>query len=78
MRRLPVSGPVSFARGLEITLIFTEENFEGSGIYLMASVLERFFARYVSINSFTEMVLVSHERGEIKRWKPTIGLRQIA
>ncbi len=77
-RRLPVKGPVSFARGIEITLIFAEENFEGSGIYLMAAILERFFARYVSINSFTETVLVSHERGEIKRWKPTIGLRHIA
>lgn len=78
VRKLPVSGPVSFARGLEIRLIFLEENFEGSGIYLLASVLERFFARYVSINSFTEMVLISHERGEIRRWKPTIGLRHVA
>jgi type VI secretion system protein ImpG len=78
VRKLPVSGPVSFARGLEIRLTFVEENFEGSGIYLLASVLERFFARYVSINSFTEMVLISDERGEIRRWKPTIGLRHIA
>lgn len=78
VRRLPVSGPVSFARGMEISITFTEENFEGSGIYLIAAVLERFFARYVSINSFTETVLISLERGEIRRWKPTIGLRHVA
>ena len=31
----------------------------------MGSVLERFFAKYVSINSFTEMVLRTMQRGEI-------------
>ena len=42
----------------------------------LGSVLERFFARYVSINSFTQMRLQSAERGEIKTWPVRVGCRQ--
>jgi type VI secretion system protein ImpG len=38
-------------------------------------VLDRYFARYVSINSFTETVLRSETRGEINRWVPQWGAR---
>lgn len=75
-RRLPGSRPVTYARGLEITLTCDETAFEGTGVFLLGSVLERFFARYVSINSFTEAVLRT-ERGEVMRWPATIGRRQI-
>ena len=47
-------------------------------MFLLGAVLERFFAKYVSINSFTETVLRSIQRGEIMRWRPTAGLRQVA
>ena len=40
-----------------------------------ASVLDRYFARHVSINSFTETVLRSENRGEINRWGPQWGAR---
>lgn len=75
-RRLPGVRPVTYARGLEITLTCEETAFEGTGVFLLGSVLERFFARYVTINSFTETTLVT-DRGEIKRWPATIGRRQI-
>jgi len=74
-RRLPGSHPVTYARGLEITLSCDEAAFEGTGVFLLGAVLERFFARYVSINSFTETVLRT-ERGEVMRWPATIGLRK--
>jgi type VI secretion system protein ImpG len=48
---------------------------EGSSPYLLGSVLEQFFARYVSINSFTQTVLRTTSRGEIKRWMPRTGRR---
>jgi type VI secretion system protein ImpG len=38
-------------------------------------VLEEFFARYVSLNSFTETVLQTLDRGEIARWPLRIGRR---
>lgn len=77
VRRLPMPGPISFGRGLEITLELDELAFQGSSAFLFASVMERFFARYVSLNSFTETVLVSGERGEIMRWRARCGARPI-
>jgi type VI secretion system protein ImpG len=41
-------------------------------------VLERFFARYVTINSFTECTLSTNSRGEIRTWPPRIGQRHLA
>lgn len=64
-------------RGLQVTLQMDEGFFEGTGCYVLASVLERFFRKYVSINSFTETVLTSQQRGEIARWRPETGLGRI-
>ncbi|MDT8857516.1 type VI secretion system baseplate subunit TssF [Paracoccaceae bacterium Fryx2] len=64
-------------RGLEINLHMDDSFFEGTGSYLLASVLERFFRKYVSINSFTETVLTTQQRGEISRWRPQTGLGRI-
>ncbi|MBX3362353.1 MAG: type VI secretion system baseplate subunit TssF [Phycisphaeraceae bacterium] len=74
-RRVHASGPVSFARGSEVTLRMEEQPFEGLGIFVLGSVLDAFFTQYVSINSFTETVIVSNERGEVMRWPATIGKR---
>jgi type VI secretion system protein ImpG len=78
VRRVASAGPLTFARGLEIRVLMDEDAFEGSGIFLLGAVLAQFFARYVSINSFTETVIVSQRRGEIMRWPSLIGRRQIA
>ena len=51
--------------------------FEGAGLFLFGAVLERFFAKYASINSFTETVLRSVQRGEIMRWPTRAGLRPV-
>ena len=61
------------ARGLEVTLMFDEDEFEGSGIMLLAAVLDRFLAEYAAINSFTQCVIHSRQRGHIKTWPPRIG-----
>ncbi|MBX3365670.1 MAG: type VI secretion system baseplate subunit TssF [Phycisphaeraceae bacterium] len=76
-RRVPTPGPIAFARGLEVHLTLSDTLFEGRGIFILGSVLERFFAKYVSINSFTETVLRSEERGLVHRWKPRLGQRAI-
>jgi type VI secretion system protein ImpG len=76
-RRAPVKGPVTFARGLEVTAEFEEAYFEGTGCFLLGAVLDRFFAKYVSVNSFTETVIRTRERGEIMRWPTRIGRRHL-
>jgi type VI secretion system protein ImpG len=76
VRRMPIAGPMSYGRGLEIALTLDDGAFEGAGIVTLASVLDRFFARYVSINSFTQTRLHSAARGEIKTWPVRLGRRQ--
>lgn len=76
VRRLRAPGPLAFGRGLELTVTVDELAFEGANAYLLGAVLERYFARHVSINSFTEIVLRSESRGEINRWMPQMGARQ--
>jgi type VI secretion system protein ImpG len=75
VRRLQGAGPLAFGRGLEITLSVDEMAFEGASAFLLGSVLDRYFARHVSINSFTETVLRSENRGEINRWGSQWGAR---
>jgi type VI secretion system protein ImpG len=75
VRRIPGEGPPTFGRGLEIRLVCDEAAFEGTSVFLLGSVLEHFFARYVSLNSFTEMVLQTLQRGEIMRWPARMGRR---
>ena len=64
-------------RGLEITLHFDDSFFEGSSVYVLGAVLERFFRKYATLNSFTETVLKTRERGEITRWRPASGNARI-
>jgi type VI secretion system protein ImpG len=77
VRRFPGGGPVNFGRGLEITVTCDEGMAEGHGVFLLGMVLERFFAKYVSINAFTETVLRTLQRGEIMRWPARLGRRPI-
>ena len=74
VRRLPVPGPITYARGLQIVLTLDDSAFEGSGAFLIGAVLEQFFAKYVSLNSFTETVIKTTRRGEIMKWPARVGL----
>ncbi len=76
-RRVDSPGPISFARGLEVTVTMDESQFEGTGVFLLGAVLERFFTGYASINSFTETVVRTLDRGEIMRWPTRIGRRPV-
>jgi type VI secretion system protein ImpG len=78
VRPLPVVGPVNFVRGLELTLLCDETAFEGTSVFLMGIVLDQFFSKYVSINSFTETVLRTTQRGQVMRWPARLGRRPSA
>jgi type VI secretion system protein ImpG len=71
----PTSMPWNgFCRGLEVTVDLDEEHYVGTGVYLFASVLERFFGLYSSLNSFTQLVARTRQRKELlKRWPPRAG-----
>lgn len=75
VRRVRDSVLSTAVRGMEVTVEFDESVFEGTGVFLLGAVLERFFAKYVALNSFTETVIRSQDRGEIARWTARSGNR---
>jgi len=77
VRRMPIPGPISHGRGLQITLTLDDGAFEGIGVLPLGAALERFFRRYVSLNSFTQLRLLSASRGEIRQWPARVGARHI-
>jgi type VI secretion system protein ImpG len=63
-----------FASGVEVTATFDEKSYVGTGVFLVASVLERFLGQYVSINSFTQLVAKTVQSEEVlKKWPPRVG-----
>jgi len=78
LRRATDSAGSGFARGTEVTLEFDPDQYTGTGVFLFASVLERFLGLYTTINSFTQTV--AHVRGRevtLKRWPPRAGDLQL-
>jgi len=61
------------ARGIEVRVTLDEAAFEGSGIILLGAVLDRFLAEYASVNSFTQTIVASVQRGDVKTWPPRTG-----
>jgi type VI secretion system protein ImpG len=69
---------VAFARGRRVDVKFDEEQYAGGGVYLFASVLERFFGMYASVNSFTTLVARSTKRKEpVRAWPPRAGWKSL-
>ena len=69
---------VTFARGHRIEIEFDEEEFAGGGVYLLASVLERFIGLYVSLNSFSILSARTRQRKEkLREWPPRSGWKAL-
>lgn len=67
------SGRLGMCRGLDVHVDFDEDAFTGSGVYLFASVLERFLGLWCSINSFTRLTATTGQPGKTYRWPPRAG-----
>jgi type VI secretion system protein ImpG len=50
--RVPNSRLGAFCRGLDVELEFEPRAFQGAGLFLLSSVLERFLALHATVNSF--------------------------
>jgi type VI secretion system protein ImpG len=61
------------ARGTEVRITFDEDAWEGSGILLIGALIDRFLADYAPINSFTQTVILSRQRGQVQVWPPRTG-----
>ena len=70
--RVASSTGVTFCRGTDVTLGFDDEQYIGSGVYLLGSVLHRFLALYSAVNSFSRLT-VRTKKGVLKQWPPLAG-----
>ena len=74
VRRPTTMGWHGFCRGLEITLLLDEDKYVGSGVFLFATVLERFLGLYANLNSFTQLSVKTRQREKVlKQWPPRAG-----
>ncbi len=74
VRRIGQSAWKGFSRGVEVTLTFDESVYGGNSAFLLASVLNHFLPLYASLNTFTQLVIKSHQREGIwKQWPPMVG-----
>ncbi len=74
--RVSFESGVAFCRGLEVEIEFEEENFSGSGAYLLASVLDRFLGLYGTMNSYTRLTARCAQRKQpMARWEPRVGAK---
>ncbi len=64
---------IVFCRGTRVHVTFDRGSYSGGGMFLLASVLERFFALYCTINSFTQTVMHDETGEEMYRWAPRAG-----
>lgn len=68
----------SLVHGTEIRLTLDEEAYAGAGLHLFIQVLDEFFALYVQLNSFVELVILSRQSGkELFRCKPRSGRKAL-
>lgn len=53
-----------FVRGQEVRLTIDESSFVGSGLDVFVRCIDRFLGLYVSLNSFSQLVVISNRTGE--------------
>lgn len=69
---------ISNVRGTKVDVELDEDFFVGGGVYLFSSVIEHFFAQYVSLNSFSQLRVTTKQRKEVLReWAPRAGNRTL-
>ena len=71
--RLPVKGPITYVQGHEITLTCDENGFAGDSLFQFGHVISAFFERFTSLHSVSGLTVVSEQRGELKKWTPSLG-----
>ena len=66
----------SIGRGVQVEIEFDEDKYVGTGLFLFSSILERFLGQYVSVNSFSQLVVKTTQKDEVKKqWPPRSGNR---
>ncbi|MEO7963803.1 MAG: type VI secretion system baseplate subunit TssF, partial [Gemmatimonadaceae bacterium] len=76
--RLTTEQGLAFVRGRRVDVDFDEDHFPGGGMFLFASVLERFLALHATMNSFVQLTARSRQRQRpVREWPPRAGYRTL-
>jgi type VI secretion system protein ImpG len=74
--RVPGSRVGAFCRGLDVTLEFDARAWKGSGLFLLAAVLDRFLALHATVNSFVRCSAVLRGQPDrVAAWPARAGVR---
>jgi type VI secretion system protein ImpG len=74
--RVPGARPGSFCRGLEVTLEFEPRSWGSGGLFLLATVIDRFLALHATVNSFVRTaVTLQGQAGTVARFPSRAGAR---
>ena len=66
-------------RGYDIEIKINSANFASRGdFFLFCGILDRFFAEYAAINSYTRLTIIDELSGETNQWPIRIGKKQIS
>lgn len=69
----------AYLRGVEVRVSLDEEAYAGTGVHAFAQVLDHLFGLHVHLNSFTQLVVLSHGSGkELLRCLPRNGALTLA
>ena len=76
--RVPGARIGAFCRGLDVTLEWDERAWTTNGLYLLASVIDRFLALHATINTFVRTTCTLRGRpGPSATWPPRAGARTL-
>ena len=70
---------MAFVRGKRVEITVDETSFVGSSVFLFGNVLEQFLGLYTSLNSFSQLVLRSRQRGDkpVHIWPARAGTKVV-
>jgi type VI secretion system protein ImpG len=75
--RASSQGAVGLCRGVEVALELNEKNFTGIGVFLFASVLERYLGLCAGLNAFSQLVVRTVQGDLVKKWPPRAAETQL-
>lgn len=70
-------GSAASVRGVLLTIVLDEALLGGVHPFLFGSVLNHYFCRLVSLNSFVQLQIETAQQGKIARWPVLIGSRKL-
>ncbi len=74
--RVPGARLGAFCRGIDVSLEFDARSWQVGGLYMLASVLDRFMALHASVNAFVRTQATLRGRSErVASWPPRAGDR---